>query len=118
MLNGNIFAPKGGYMPKKPPVTPETYRGWLGRVERGESARAIAEAEHYDLRTVRKNIERTRQEQEMKEARSAVLRQALERHYEDLIAFAGKLQQALGGQTVPLPARSDRMWAALQKHLP
>jgi len=105
---------------KKQPVKPEMRRQWLRRhEEEGESPPQIAKADGYDVRTVRKQIELERQERERREARSIVLRQALELHYADLCAFAQRLASQLtaeGGTLSPL--RDDRMWSALREHLP
>ena len=105
---------------KKPAVQPQVAREWLRRCEEGgESPPQIAKADHYDIRTVRKQIEVARQERERREARSIVLRHALEQHYADLCAFAQRLaaQLTTEGVTLLLP-RDDRMWSALREHLP
>jgi hypothetical protein len=105
---------------KKPAVKPQLAREWLRCYEEdGESPPHIAQAYHYDARTVRKQIELERQERERREARSIVLRRALEQHYADLCAFAQRLASQLtaeGGMLLPL--RDDRMWSALREHLP
>jgi len=105
---------------KKPPVEPQVAREWLRRCEDGgESPPQIAKAAHYDVRTVRKQIEFARQEREGREARSIVLRHALEQHYVDLCAFAQKLASQLTTESgTLLQLRDDRMWSALRKHLP
>ena len=105
---------------KKPLVKPETRRQWLRRFEEdGESPPQIAKADGYDVRTVRKQIEMAKQEREAREARSVVLRQALEKHYADLVAFAQKLDHDLRTPAgIPLPQKGDRMWTALREHLP
>jgi len=104
---------------KKPAVKPQLAREWLRRHEEdGESPPQIAQADHYDVRTVRKQIEFAHQERERREARSIVLRQALELHYADLCAFAQRLAAQLtteGGTLLTL--RDDRMWSALHEHL-
>lgn len=105
---------------KKMPVRPEMRRQWLQRYEEeGESPPQIAKADGYDVRTVRKQIDLERQERERREARSIVLRRALEQHYADLCAFAQKLasQLTIEGGTL-LTLRDDRMWSALREHLP
>jgi len=105
---------------KKPAVKPEVRRQWLRRYEEdGESPPQIARADNYDVRTVRKQIEVERQEREIREARSVVLRHALEQHYSDLCNFAQRLDLQLatkGGTLANL--RDDRMWSALREHLP
>jgi len=104
---------------KKPLVKPETRRQWLKRFEEdGESPPQIAKTDHYDVRTVRKQIEMARQEREAREARSVVLRQALEKHYGDLVSFVQGLDADIVRASRPMGARSDRLWIALHEHLP
>ena len=83
-------------MSKRPLVEPAKRREWFKRFEEdGESAAEIARSVGYDVRTVRKQIELMRQERESREARFTVLRQALEKHYADLISFAEKLDSGI-----------------------
>jgi hypothetical protein len=107
---------------KKPAVRPEIARQWLRRYEEeGESPPQIANAEHYDVRTVRKQLDLMRQEREAREARQAVLKQALERHYVDLCTFAEKLKADTSGnmpRTTSSNLKDDPMWSALREHLP
>lgn len=105
---------------KKPLVKPEMRRQWLRRFEEdGESSPQIAKSDRYDVRTVRKQIEVARQEREAREARSMVLRTALEKHYADLVGFAQRLEGALATPwTIAFAERGDRMWSALREHLP
>ena len=105
---------------RKMPVKPELRRQWLRRYEEeGESSPQIAKVDGYDVRTVRKQIELERQERERREAKSIVLRRALEQHYADLCAFAQRLasQVTTEGGTL-LALRDDRMWSALREHMP
>ena len=105
---------------KKPAVKPELRREWLQRHdEEGQSPPEIANADGYDVRTVRKQLEIERQERERREARSIVLRQALEKHYADLCCFVQKLDSHIVGEKgSPSTMRSDPMWSALEEHLP
>ena len=104
---------------KKPLVKPSTRRDWLRRLEEeGQSIADIAKADHYDARTVRKQTDIGRQERESREARSFVLRQALEKHYSDLLSFAEKLDTGIIQSSLPMGIRDDRMWTALHEHLP
>lgn len=104
---------------KKPPVKPAVRRDWFRRLEEeGQSAAEIARADRYDVRTVRKQTELVRQEREAREARSIVLRQALERHYADLVSFAEHLDSRMIQSFLPTETRSNRMWTALHEHLP
>lgn len=105
---------------KKPPVKPEMRKDWLIRYEQeGESPPQIAEKDKYDVRTVRKVIEFERQERERREARSMVLRQALERHYEDLCDMAKQLNDLIAREEGDLSIeRNQPLWNALNEHLP
>ncbi len=105
---------------RKPAVKPDLYRQWLRRFEEdGESPPQIAKNDGYDVRTVRKHIELAWQEREMREARSMVLRQALERHYADLVALAGRINsQVVLPTAMSVVQKDDRMWQALREHLP
>lgn len=104
---------------KKPPVKPEQRWEWLQRYEAGETPPKIASSDEFDVRTVRKHIELARREREVREARSAVLRNALERHYRDICEFAEKLDSQIEGEhTVALAPESNRMLLALRQHLP
>jgi len=105
---------------RKMPVKPELRRQWLRRYEEeGESSPQIAKVDGFDVRTVRKQIELERQERERREAKSLVLRRALEQHYADLCAFAQRLtaQVTTEGRTL-LVLRDERMWSALREHMP
>jgi hypothetical protein len=105
---------------RKPPIKPEVRRDWLRRNEEdGESPPQIAVKDKFDVRTVRKQIDLAKQEREAREARSVVLRNALERHYDDLRKFAEKLNSEISGAgNVPSSPDDDLMEAALRQHLP
>jgi len=104
---------------KKPNVTPEQRKNWLERYEKNESVPKIAEADGYDERTVRRHIELARQQRETEEARSAVLRNALERHYKDLCGFAESLNSRISGAAnVPALQDEDLLEEALRQHIP
>lgn len=103
---------------KKPPVKPEQRQDWLQRYELGESAPHIARSDGFDARTVRKHIELARQEREVKEARSMVLRNALERHYADLCGYAERLSRQISGEAAGGSAHDEHLRAALRQHLP
>lgn len=105
---------------KKPTVRPDLRREWLRRNEaEGQSPPEIARADGYDVRTVRKQIEIERQEREMREARSIVLREALEKHYTDICSFAQKLESHITGETGSLSTiKNEPMWSALREHIP
>jgi hypothetical protein len=105
---------------RKPPIKPELRREWLRRnEENGESPPQIAANDRYDVRTVRKQIELAKQERESREARSLVLCNALERHYDDLRNLAEKLNSQISGlSNVRASQDDDFLEAALRQHLP
>jgi len=104
---------------RKPPVKPELGRAWLRRNEDGESPPQIASTDVFDVRTVRKQIELAKQERESREAKSLVLRNALELHYDDLRKCAERLNSRIFGTTNVSPSPDDDLIeAALRQHLP
>ncbi len=105
--------------PKKPPVNPELGKQWLKRAEEnGETPPQIAKKDGYDVRTIRKQIEKARQDRERREARFAVLRNALEKHYDDLISTANKIEQEILASSISVVTKQDRLYKALRQHLP
>ncbi len=100
-------------------VKPEQRLEWFRRHEMGESVPKIADTDDFDVRTVRKHIELAKQEREVKEARAAVLRNALEQHYDDLRKFAEKVNSQISGAgSYTSSSDDDFMEAALRQHLP
>lgn len=104
---------------KKPIVRPEQSNDWLQRYEKGETPPKIAETDGFDVRTVRRHIEQAKQEREIHEARAIVLRNALERHFDDIVKFASKTDADITREE-PLSnlLRQDRILSALKQHLP
>jgi len=109
-----------GRKSRKPPVKPEMRRAWLRRYEEdGESPPQIAAADSFDVRTVRKQIELARQEREVREARSTVLRNAVENHYRDLCKLAEELDTEIRqDRVIPSQLKDSRIWSALREHMP
>ena len=70
------------------------------------------------MRTVKKQTEMAIEEREGREARLVVLRQALEKHYADLLTLVERLDSAVIQSSLPMGIRDDRMWGALREHLP
>lgn len=107
---------------KQPPVTSERAREWLKRFEEnGESPPQIAEADHFDVRTVRKYLERAREERDRRQTKQAVLRGALEKHYADLCVLAKKIKIELIKDipvAISTTLKEEPLFRALQKHLP
>lgn len=103
---------------KKPVVEPDKRQNWLKRYEEGESPPQIAEADHFDVRTVRAHIQKAKQEREIKDARALVLRNALEQHYRDLCEYAEKLDLLAHGESAAMSLREECLHSALRQHLP
>lgn len=107
---------------KNPSVTPEKAREWLRRVEdNAESAPQIAKTDGFDVRTVRKNVEKAREERERRESRQMVLRRALEMHYADLCSLAEKIRADLTRNTpskLSISLKDDPLYQALKEHVP
>lgn len=104
---------------RKAPVDHELGRKWLQRYEAAESPPKIATNDGFDVRTVRKHIELARHRREMQEARSLVLRNALESHYDDLCKFAQDIDSAIvAGRPVSLSVEANPILLALRQHLP
>ena len=110
-------------------VKPETRREWLEQSEDGHSPPEIAKAEGVDPRTVRKHISIAMHEKETKDARSTVLRNALERHYDQLCRCAERLVQqttsdakinidALSPNTNEINPYESQLKIALRQHIP
>ena len=105
-------------MPKKPLVKPSMRLEWLRRLEEGEPLYKLAKSEGFDVRTVKKQTEMAIEERESHEARLGVLRQALEKHYADLLTLVDRLDSAVMQSSLPMGIKDERMWAALHEHLP
>jgi hypothetical protein len=104
---------------KKPPVRPEVGKRWLKRYEEdGDLPPQIAATDGFDVRTVRKQIEKARQEREVRETRLLVLRNAMEHHYADICNFAEKLKAHIAGEDDISLFADDPLWLALKQHLP
>jgi hypothetical protein len=105
---------------RKPAVPPGLRSQWLAKYEyQGEPIADIAEAAGYDRRTVTKEIEKAQEDRERKEARSVVLRQAMERHYQDLCNLAERLDAIVAGSGIGMSdLKNEPLWRALREHLP
>jgi hypothetical protein len=103
---------------KKPPVKPETRLEWLKRVEQGETPLKIAESDGVDVRTVRKHVELARMERDVQKARSDVLRNALESHYQDLLDTAQNIGNQISRETSVLTAKERPLMLGLHQHMP
>ncbi len=80
-------------MPKKIPLI--EMRKWLRQYEQGKSVAAIARRVKHDIRTVTHGIEQARHESETRAARSEMVRDALQKHQDDLVEVIELLQAAV-----------------------
>jgi len=109
-----------GRRTRKPPIRAEQRRDWLKRVEEGgESPPDISEKDHFDLRTVRKQISLAKQEREEREAKVYILRNAMELHYSDMRQFLERLNSNISGKdTITSGPDDEFIEKALHQHLP
>jgi hypothetical protein len=103
---------------KKPPVKPEKRREWLNRVEKGETPPQIAESDQFDVRTVRKHVELARLERDVQQARSAVLRDALESHYRDLMETTRNIEGQVFAEALVSLEKDQPLMTGLRQHMP
>ncbi len=104
---------------RRPAVSLQVCREWLRRYEQSESPPEIAKTEGYDVRTVRKCIQVAREEREQREARTSLLKNGLEMHQADLIAFVKKLdQEIVHADGRPIGLRGHLLWQPLREHMP
>ena len=103
---------------KKPSVKTETRLEWLKRYEQGETPPQIAERDEFDVRTVRKHIELARQERDVQQARSGVLRDALENHYRDLLETARNIEKQMSGEALVSLEKEQPLIMGLRQHMP
>lgn len=104
---------------KKPPVKPEKRLEWLNRVEKeGETLTHIAETDDFDLRTVRKHVELARLERDVQQARTAVLRDALESHYRDLLETVRNIEKQVYGEALVSLEKEQPLMLGLRQHIP
>ncbi len=110
-------------MPKGRKVAAVDRVRWLDEHYRGATIIEIAQRDNRSQRTVTGQIARARQEREQKEVRTGLLRDAYQKHYEDLGAVAeGISDEALGMRDGTLLAniqgRAALLQGGLREHLP
>ena len=109
-------------MPKKrgdDSVQPEQRIRWLKRFEEGESIFKIAIDANVDHRTVKKHIGLARSEKELRDERGIVIRNALERHFSDLLSVIDIILALLDtGEPVELSGDDRYIQDALREHIP
>jgi hypothetical protein len=104
---------------KKPPVKPEKRLEWLQRVEKdGETLTHIAETDSFDIRTVRKHVELARVERDVHQARTEVLRNALESHYSDLLGTVRNIEKLVSGKEMVSMEKEQALVFGLRQHMP
>ncbi|MBA7469109.1 MAG: hypothetical protein GH158_07115 [Dehalococcoidia bacterium] len=104
---------------KKPPVKPEKRLEWLQRVERdGETLSHIAESDSFDIRTVRKHVELARMERDVHQARTEVLRNALEGHYGDLMETVRNIENWVSSEVQVSLEKGVSLMSGLREHMP
>jgi hypothetical protein len=88
-------------------------------MDRGAPATAIAERDHYDARTVRLHVARTRRAGGASSARGELLRDAMRGHQDELSALAKVLTQHLrhGYPPAPISSPDGLPASALADHL-
>jgi hypothetical protein len=108
---------------KVPAVEKNRHRDWLKRNEDGQTPPMIAKADGYDVRTVRRGIKSAREEREKLNARTELLRNALDDHFKDMVTFTEKIADYIDnyrpsrGLTIELLSK-EPLWVCLKEHLP
>jgi hypothetical protein len=104
---------------KKPPIKPEKRLEWLHRAEKeGETLTHIAEIDEVDIRTVRKHIDLARMERDVRQARSEVLRSALEGHYSDLMKTVRDIESQISSEHPVSVEKDQLLMMGLRQHMP
>jgi hypothetical protein len=103
---------------KMPAIKPEKRLEWLKRSEKGETPPQIAEADDVDVRTVRKHINIALMERDVQQARSAVLRDALEAHYRDLLDTVRNTQSQITAESPVHLEKDIPLMLGLKQHMP
>lgn len=100
-------------------IQPEQRLNWLKRFEDGESIFKISVEADIDYRTVKKHIGIARNEKELRDERSIVLRGALERHFSDLAKIVDLMLTDLDmGYAIELTGDDEFLQSALREHIP
>jgi hypothetical protein len=92
---------------------------WLKLYDDRITISKIANNDGYDYRTVKKYIGIARSEQELKDQRSIVLRNALERHFADLVNIIEIMMNWIDtGQAIEFAGDDEFLQNALHDHIP
>ena len=103
---------------RKPEVSIEQANEWLRRVENGESIKEVGKSDNFVERTVKKYVEQATERQETTQARTMVYKDALEKHFKDLLSMARKLDQAVSSSKSIAGEAKDPLYSALKEHQP
>ncbi len=105
---------------KKPPVLLEQRHDWLRRNEDfGETPPKIAAKDGFDVRTVRTQLERARQERDQKQARISFVKDNMEKHHKDLCNLSENfLSQVAAERLLDLDFSENLYLKAMRQHLP
>lgn len=100
-------------------ISPVKRRDWLRRNEAGETPPQIAAKDKVDPRTVRHHLEIAKEEKNVIDIQNTYLLSAFEAHQEDLIEFAGKLEEAAKYRRYSDIEKLtiDPLWGAFQEHI-
>jgi hypothetical protein len=103
-------------MPKK--FSSIDKRKWLELFEGGKTEKLIATRARCDLRTVKRGIEEARLERDARTARAELLKDALKRHQDDLLAILEEALANVGGLPVEMQSSNAEGAESMQVELP
>src|SRR3989339_33204 len=104
---------------KKAIVNPEQAKQWLARYESGEPLKTIAQIEHFDIRTVKRQVEEAGEARLSREVHESVLRAALEKHFNDFVKLAETLRDVVVVRSpILLGLDQTLLLDGLKQHLP
>jgi hypothetical protein len=104
-LFDNYFIKGVMQMPKMIPITKK--REWLNRYEQGNSEASIAKGEHRDLNVIKRGIRDAKNERNLSVAQAGLLKDALRKHQDSLLAVLKNMLSAImvPPTTLELPKR-------------
>lgn len=105
----------------KKSISPQLGREWLRQLETGTGITRIAKDNNSDVRTVRRYIEKARQERDEVQARRDFLVKKIEEHQEDLLRELVNLQKLLARHAattlIPDDPERKKIFSALSEHV-
>ena len=110
-------------MPRGPKIPPVIRKQWLESHEHGERIDVIANREGRAERTVNDQIRQAQRERRQEQVLAGLLQDAYQRHFEDLLGIAKKLQDGAQkpgreGLLSRTDRRSQMLHSALRSHIP